>query len=131
MNEIEQLIAAIDQPEPTAKLDERVYALFVQPRARMKKPRWMNTFVACGAAACMALLGFYAGRQSSGAATHSYPAMPSAGKSSSRHEGQHVAVNVTKVPLGNDQLAGLFVRPNHREGLLGNGPITILTSTSP
>jgi hypothetical protein len=131
MNELEQLIAAIGQPEPTAKLDERVYALFVQTRACAKNPRWMNTFVACGAAACIALLGFYAGRQSVGAATDPFPAMASPVEPSSRHEGQPVAMNVTKVPLGNDQIAGLFVRPNHGEGLLGNGPVTILTSTSP
>jgi hypothetical protein len=56
--------------------------------------------------------------------------MASAAEPGPRNESNLIAASVTKVTLGDNQLAGLLVRPDHREGLLGNGPVTILTSTS-
>jgi hypothetical protein len=131
MNELERLIATIDRPEPTDKLDACVYALFAQSQPRFNKPRWKNTLAACAAAACIGALGFFAGRQSVDAASESSPAMASAAESGPRQERTLAAASVTKVPITEDQLAGLFVRPDHREGLLGSGPLTMLTSTSP
>jgi hypothetical protein len=131
MNELERMIAAIDRPEPTDKLDACVYALFAQTRLRSSNPRRKNALVTCIAAVCIALLGFYAGRQSAGAASDSLPAMASAAQLDPRDQSKLVAASVTKVPLAEDQLAGLFVRGDHREGLLGNGAVIVLTSHLP
>jgi hypothetical protein len=131
MNELERLIVAVDRPEPGHKLDARVNAILVQSQHRSKKSRWKNALVSCAAAACVGAIGFYAGRLSASPATDPLPAIASATRVHSRPERAPVAANVMKVPLTDNQLAGLFVLSNHREGLLGSGPLTTLTSTSP
>jgi hypothetical protein len=131
MNELERLIMNIDRPEPTSKLDACVTALLGQTQLNSRTPRWKNAFVTCAVAVCVGLLGFYAGRQSARSAPASFPAMASAAPLGPRNESKLVAASVTKVTLGDGQLSGLFVRPDHREGLLGNGPVTVLTSASP
>jgi hypothetical protein len=131
MNELERLIAAVNRPEPGCRLDDRVQTLFAQTRLRPDNPPRMNALVACGAAVCVGLLGFFVGRLSVSAPTDPLPAMASASHLRPRPENPPVATSVMKVPLGDDQLAGLFVRSAHDEGLLGSGPVTILTSASP
>jgi hypothetical protein len=131
MNELERLIMNIDRPEPTSKLDACVTAILGQTQLRSSTPRWKNALVTCAVAACVGLLGFFAGRQSARSAPASFPAMARAVEPGPRNESNLVAASVTKVTLGENQLAGLLVRPDHREGLLGNGPVTVLTSVSP
>jgi hypothetical protein len=131
MNELERLIAAVERPEPGHQLDHRIRALFVPPHVRSSKPRWTNALVACAAALCIGVLGFFLGRQSIGSSADPLPAIASTSQRHSRANGTPLATNVQKIPLSENQLASLFIRHSHREGLLGNGPVTILTSTSP
>jgi hypothetical protein len=131
MNALELLISALNRPEPTDKLDARIKALLAQVELAPRRRRWKSALLSCGTAACVGLLGFYAGRLSASSATDPLPAKASASRVQPRSESAPVAASVTKIPLGEDQLAGLFVRPDHRESLLGSGPVTVLTSASP
>jgi hypothetical protein len=131
MNELERLIMNIDRPEPTRKLDACVTALLGQTQLCSRTPRWKNALVTCAVAVCVGLLGFFAGRQSARSAPATFTSTMSAAELSPRSESNLVAASVTKVTLGEEQFAGLLVRPDYREGLLGIGPVTILTSTSP
>lgn len=131
MNELERLIAAMDRPEPSSRLDDRVHALFARPQLRSNKPLWTNALVACGAAACIGVLGFFLGRQSNSSSADPLPAIASSSQRHPRASAATLATNVQRIPLSENQLASLFIRHSHREGLLGNGPVTILTSTSP
>jgi hypothetical protein len=130
MNELERLIANVDRPEPTGRLDACVKAL-IQSQSSPPTRRWQNAFVVCGAAACMGILGFFVGRQSVTTATDSSAAMASTAPRHSAEENTLRVANVTSVSLADDKLAGWFVRRDQGEGLLGGGPVTILTSNSP
>jgi hypothetical protein len=130
MNELERLIAHVDRPDPTGWLDARINAV-IQSRVTSNKRRRQNEVVACGVAACIGILGFFVGRQSVSTAADTSSPMTIATTRDPANEGTLLVTNVTNVPLADDQLAGLFVRRHQREGLLGAGPVTILTSTSP
>lgn len=131
MNELERLIANLARPEPTAKLDERVNAVLSRTPASMPRPRWQSTLILCGTSACIWLIGFYLGRQSVRSTIESTANRLSGSVLDPGAETVRSSANVTRTPLREDQLAGLFLRPGVREGMLGNGPVTIEISTSP
>lgn len=131
MNELERLIAAVSRPEPSIKLDERVNALLAQEPPCLPRRRWRNVLVLCGTSACIGLLGFWWGRQSVVSTPESPAITSTASVPAPPPETLPASANVTNIPLREDQLSGLFLRPSVREGMLGNGPVKIVISNSP
>jgi hypothetical protein len=131
MNELERLIAGVERPAPSTKLDDRVHALFAREPLRPRRFRWHRSLMSCASAACIGMLGFYFGRQSVVAVADVRPAAASASGLQPAPESAPDSANVMRVPLPADQLAGLFVPRGGQEGLLGKGPVRIETFTSP
>jgi hypothetical protein len=131
MNEIERLVSAIGRPEPSQRLNERIQALFAPDRDRRRVSRWRMAIAWCGTAACVGLLGFYLGRQS--AIVQLPPEHVSTATPSSHppDRASLIPASVVNIPLRDDQLAGLFMPREPREGMLGRGPFKIEVSTSP
>lgn len=130
MNELERMIAALSRPEPSSELDERVKAVLAQPSPGHSRPKWRSVLASCGTSACIGLIGFYLGRQSIGPARESATIASTVPAPAPASESVPVSTNVTKIPLREDQLAGLFANVRVREGMLGKGPVTIEISTS-
>jgi hypothetical protein len=132
MNDIERMIAAIIRPGPSRSFDERVQTLLAPPEPiRPRKPRWRVAMDWLGTAACVGLVGFYVGRVSVGVQPISAPVTTIAPPSNSPSQSLPSPATIVNIPLGDDQLAALFVRSSPREGLLGKGPFTVEVSTSP
>jgi hypothetical protein len=131
MNDIERMIAAIVRPGPSRSLDERVQTLLAPEPIRPRKSRWRVAMAWLGTAACVGLIGFYVGRVSVSGQPISAPVATVAPPSDSQSKSAPSLATVVNIPLGDDQLAALFVRSSPREGLLGKGPFTVEVSTSP
>lgn len=122
MNELERLIADAGMPGPSDHLDHRIRALLAGASGGSPS-RWRNIVVLCGTAACVGVIGFFLGRQSVRVA----PVDRAPTIAASVREAD---ANVTRVALGEDQLASFFVWRPAREGMLGSGPVTLEVSQS-
>jgi hypothetical protein len=131
MNDIERMIEAIGRPAPSKSLDERIQALLAPEPIQPRTSRWRVAFVWWATAVCIGLVGFYVGRVSLGPQPPSAPVTAVAPPSESPSQRSPSPTTVVNIPLPDDQLAALFVRPSPREGLLGKGPFTLEVSTSP
>jgi hypothetical protein len=131
MNDIERMIETINRPAPSKSLDERIRALLAPELIRRPTSKWRVAIAWWGTAACIGLVGFYAGRVSVGTQSNPVPIATVAPSSDSPSQSLPSPATVVRIPLPHDQLAALFIRPGPREGLLGKGPFTVEVSTSP
>jgi hypothetical protein len=131
MNDIERMIEAISRPAPSKSLDERIQALLAPEPIQSRTSRWRDAFAWCATAVCIGLVGFYVGRVSVRTQPASAPVTTVAPPSESPSQSSPSPATVVNIPLPDDQLAALFVRPSPREGLLGKGPFTLEVSRSP
>lgn len=131
MNDIERMITAIVRPGPSRSLDERVQTLLAPEPIGRGKTRWRVAMAWFGTAACVGFVGFYVGRVSVGVQPISAPVTTIAPPSNSPSQSLPSPATIVNIPLGDDQLAALFMRSSPSEGLLGKGPFTVEVSTSP
>jgi hypothetical protein len=131
MNDIERMIETISRPAPSTSLDDRIQALLAAEPARPRTSNWRLAIIWWGTAVCIGLVGFYVGRVSVGTQPTPVPVTTVAPLSDSPSRSSLSPATVVDIPLPDDQLAALFIRPSPREGLLGKGPFTLEVSTSP
>lgn len=121
MNELERMIAALGRPQASLDLDERIAAIPRGPNLGSRPARgiqgargtaWLLSGVSLG----VGLFGFLCGRWSS---RQSPPTPPTTATAAALPQ------EVTRVPIPEGELAGLFAAPPVREGLLGFGPFHV------
>lgn len=131
MNELENMIAGLPQPEPGKGLDERIGRLLAAGAGPQTAGRWRGLVAWPAVAASCALLGFYIGRASVSAP----PTADAVAARRAEHDrGRNSVVaerRIVNLPLEDEQFASLFLRGERGEGPLGHGPLTVKTFTSP
>ena len=132
MHELERTIAAILRPEPSPALDERIGGLLAASHCvRPPRSRRSGALTLLTTAVCVGAICFYWGRQSKLATVDSADARIRTPAKDRPPRSISEAGNVVRIPLREDQLAGLFVQPTDGEGLLGKGPVTVEVFASP
>ncbi|HEV7282741.1 MAG TPA: hypothetical protein VGN57_21220 [Pirellulaceae bacterium] len=145
---LERLIASARPAGPSQDLDARVRAALSaktlpQPMRRLERPDRRLWFAVAASALVAASVGFLGGRLTAAvggrgvAQNDSPPATAAPSTASERREqpepGAHnlAPPSVTTVPLNDERLATLFLRPRSREGMLGSGPVRVEISQLP
>ena len=146
--DLERLIAAARPAGPSGELDARVLKAIASPsllrsargEQRTDRRRWLSV---AASALVAAGIGFLGGRMSAGddqaGLAQKDPPSVIAAPSEPLEEGEQpgssapnaVSPKVTTVPLDDERLVSLFLRPRSREGLLGAGPVRVETSHLP
>ena len=118
MNELERLIAALPRPEPSEKLDQRITTrLLAQPPVRSVDLAALERHAGVDrhGGLHVGVVGFFLGRQSCfRIATGRTAGRDGPGASALPPAASPVAANPMRVPLGNEQLASLFLHSGSR-----------------
>jgi hypothetical protein len=138
MNELEKLIAAARPAGPSKELDARVQRTLFEQELRVRNTHvsrtgWRTLLAVAASALVAAGIGFVCGRLTAqpDSPDGSPAEAPTALVSAEDSAPPSAAPNVTTLPLQDERLASLFLRPRSREGLLGAGPLRVETSQLP